>query len=37
LEQSNAHASNEFKESENMMAEVEKDIRSQKEELFKES
>ena len=30
-------ASNEFKESENMMAEVEKDIRSQKEELFKES
>jgi hypothetical protein len=37
LEQSNAHAQNEFKESESMMMEVEKEIRSEKEELFKES
>jgi len=37
LEESNAHASNEHKESETMMMEVEKEIRSEKEQLFKES
>ena len=37
LEQGNKMAVSEFKESENMMNEVEKEIREQKETLFKES
>lgn len=37
LEQGNKMAVSEFKESENMMSEVEKEIREQKETLFKES
>ena len=37
LESANKGAESEFKESENMMTEVEKEIRSQKETLFKES
>ena len=37
LEQGNKMAVSEFKESENMMHEVEKEIREQKETLFKES
>jgi hypothetical protein len=37
LESANKSAENEFKESENMMTEVEKEIRSKKDLLFKES
>jgi len=37
LEAGNKMSVNEFKESENMMSEVEKEIRDQKESLFKES
>ena len=37
LEKGNKMSVNEFKESENMMDEVEKEIREQKETLFKES
>ena len=37
LERANKSSENEFKESENMLSEVDKEIRLQKETLFKES